>query len=319
MTADRDTLPDDAFLVPLEHRGLLRLAGEAVFDFLQRLVTQDMRRLSPGRALHGALLTPQGKLLHEFLLVRPGEEPVVLIEADAAGIDDLARRLTIYRLRTPVEIARLDDRRVFACDPRTARDLLGDACKAGVVRRIAPNDGDGFGLWDPRGRALGARLHLSEGAKVETRGGGADARRSRLALGIAEGTGELPPERFFALEANLDRIGSISFDKGCYVGQEVATRTHRRGRVKKRLAPLRYEGRPPAAGTAIVAEGADGGREVRIGEVAVPGLDGFGLALVRVEEAEGVHPASVRLVDDGRTAGLGPPPDRTRTDRGLDE
>lgn len=312
MTVDfrGETIAGNPFVVPLKERAVLRLSGEATFDFLQRLVTCDMRQLAAGRALHGALLTPQGKLLHEFLLVRPDTGPIVLIEADAAGIDDLVRRLMLYRLRTPVEMARADDLAVFACDPASAREIFNIAARAGDAGRVHPlreEMGSGYGFLDPRSHEIGVRLHLPAAAPVAVRGSPGDYAHRRRALAIAEGVVELPPEQYFAMEANLDRLGSISFDKGCYVGQEVTTRTYRRGRVKKRLAAIFYEGRPPARGEAIVADAAPQEKAgmIRIGEVAVPGEDGLGLALVRLAEAERIHHgANIRFSEDGRPVRL---------------
>ncbi len=324
MDAFRDTPQAPPFLIPLRERALLKLGGGATFDFLQRLVTCDVGQLSARRAMHGALLTPQGKLLHEFLLIRPDDRDFVLIEADVAGIDDLVRRLMLYRLRTPVEIARHEDFGVFACDPATAREMLADADdetpSRGEIRPLVRREAqDGFGFPDPRTTQIGARLYLPPDSQVEDRGEGSDHAQRRYAFGIAEGSGELPPERFFALEANLDLFGSVSFEKGCYVGQEVTTRTHRRGKVKKRLLAMTYEGLPPAAGTAIVGDAADGSRPMHIGEVTVPGENGIGLAFVRLAEAERARERSIRLADDGRPVRLFHPNPPKEDDRMLDE
>ena len=196
----------------LTDRALLRLSGEDVRPFLQGLVTNDVATLGPDRPVWAGLLTPQGKALFDFILWADGADVLVDCEADAA--DALAKRLSMYRLRRAIAIAREDALAVHwsldgsgAADPRLAE--LGS-------RWLAPADGP----------ATGWRAH-------------------RLPLGVAEGLAELGSDRTLWLECNAGELGGVSFTKGCYVGQENTARMHHRGKVNRRLVVVRTTDETP--------------------------------------------------------------------------
>jgi len=181
-------------------RALIRLSGEDVRGFLQGLVTNDMAALAPGRPLWAGLLSAQGKALFDFILWDSGDD--VLIDCEAEQADALARRLTLYRLRRPIVIARDDGLAVhWAADGNT------DPRLAGLGRRwLAP----------PRAPAQGWLAH-------------------RLSLGVAEGIAEFGSDKILWLECNAAELNGVSFDKGCYVGQENTARMNWRQKVNRRL------------------------------------------------------------------------------------
>ena len=185
-------------------RALLRLSGEDVRGFLQGLVTQDVAGDLP---VWAGLLAPQGKLLFDFLIWADAAD--VLIDCERAVADDLARRLTLYRLRRPITIARED----------------------GLAVHWAP-ESDGPGVADPRLLALGRRWLAPAAA-----GEGADAawRAHRLSLGVTEGRAELGDGVLLWLECNAAELNGVSFTKGCYVGQENTARMNWRQKVNRRL------------------------------------------------------------------------------------
>ncbi|MFZ5726404.1 CAF17-like 4Fe-4S cluster assembly/insertion protein YgfZ [Sphingopyxis sp. FD7] len=187
----------------LMDRALIRLSGEDVRGFLQGLVTNDVAGNLP---VWAALLTPQGKALFDFLIWGDGDDILIDCERDAAG--DLARRLTLYRLRRAITIAREPD----------------------LCVHWAP--GGDLGVVDPRLPELGQRW-LAPAAEGE----GADAawRAHRLALGVAEGRGELGDGTTLWLECNAAELNGVSFVKGCYVGQENTARMNWRQKVNRRL------------------------------------------------------------------------------------
>ncbi|WP_129791939.1 folate-binding protein YgfZ [Sphingosinicella sp. CPCC 101087] len=190
----------------LVERALIRLSGEDVRGFLQGLVTNDVAALTPDRPAWAGLLSPQGKALFDFILWADGEDVLVDCEREAAG--DLARRLTLYRLRRPIRI----ERETELCVHWSA-----DA-KEGVP--------------DPRLCALGRRwLAPADG------GGGADEawRSHRLPLGVTEGIAELGSDKTLWLECNAKELNGVSFEKGCYVGQENTARMNYRNKVNRRL------------------------------------------------------------------------------------
>jgi len=179
----------------LTDRAIIRLSGEDVRDFLQGLVTSDVTGPLP---VWAGLLTPQGKCLFDFLVWEDGEDLLLDCESDAA--DDLIKRLTVYRLRRPITIAR-DDSLAVHWSP----------------------DGDG----DPRLSALGKRWL---GPATDPAGGWLE---HRLRLGVCEGRTELGD--ILWLECNAAELNGVSFSKGCFVGQENTARMNWRSKVNRRL------------------------------------------------------------------------------------
>ncbi|MDF0543099.1 folate-binding protein [Sphingobium sp. H39-3-25] len=192
----------------LMDRAVIRLSGEEARAFLQGLVTQDVLGLVPGVPRWSALLSPQGKVLFDFLLWADGED--VLIDCEATQADALARRLTLYRLRRKV---------VIAVDPAL---LVHWALQS----PDAPHD--------PRLPALGHRWlsNVSDGDAS------AAWRSHRLSLGVLEGAEELGRDQTLWLEANAGELGGVDFTKGCYVGQENTARMHYRSKVNRRLVAV---------------------------------------------------------------------------------
>lgn len=192
-------------------RALLRLSGEDVRGFLQGLVTNDLDQLAPDRPLWAGLLTAQGKALFDFILWADGEDVLVDCEREAAG--DLARRLTLYRLRRPITIER---------EP--------ELCVHWAT--------GGEGTPDPRLPTLGRRW-LAPASGDE---GAAEAWRAhRLSLGVTEGIAELGSDKTLWLECNAAELNGVSFSKGCYVGQENTARMNWRNKVNRRLVVVRTD------------------------------------------------------------------------------
>lgn len=193
----------------LADRALLRLSGEGVRDFLQGLVTNDVTGPLP---VWAGLLTPQGKALFDFLLWADGAD--VLVDCEAEQADALMRRLSLYRLRRPIAIAR---------DESLAVHWSAQG---------------GEGVPDPRLAALGWRWIAPAAAPA---GGW---RAHRLSLGVTEGVAELGSDKTLWLEANARELNGVSFTKGCYVGQENTARMHHRSKVNRRLVVVRAPADP---------------------------------------------------------------------------
>lgn len=193
-------------------RALIRLSGEDVRGFLQGLITNDVLGDLP---IWAGLLTPQGKALFDFLVWADGDDLLIDCEREAAG--DLAKRLTLYRLRRPITIAR--------------EEMLCVHWSAGGE----------VGIADPRDAALGRRwLAPASGGE-----GAAELYRARrLSLGIVEGLAELGSDKTLWLECNARAQNGVSFTKGCYIGQENTARMHHRGKVNRQLAVVAAESDP---------------------------------------------------------------------------
>lgn len=190
----------------LTDRALLRISGDDVRGFLQGLVTQDVVTLGDSAPRWGALLTPQGKVLFDFLLWADGD--AVLIDGEAERVEALARRLMLYRLRRQIEIATMADLAVhWAVDGAQGVD-------------------------DPRLPALGRRW-------IGPADGAAEGWLAhRLSFGVTEGVAELGDGTTLWLECNARELNGVSFTKGCFVGQENTARMHYRGKVNRRLVVL---------------------------------------------------------------------------------
>lgn len=261
-------------LARLDDRALIAVRGDDARPFLHNLLTQDVEGLAPGELRYAALLTPQGRLLHDlFLWRREGE---VVVETAAGGAEDLMRRLTMYRLRAKVALARLDE-------PIWALwDVAG-----------SPPQG---GAWiaDPRHPGLGWRALGAQPAIEAEPAAPAAYDRHRLALGVPDALADGLSDKAYPIEVNLDRLNAIDFHKGCFVGQETTSRMHRRGTLKSRAAGFRYQGADPARGDELLAG------TLRAGEV-LAARDGVGLALVRLDRIGG----EVTLA--GRPVAITPP------------
>jgi tRNA-modifying protein YgfZ len=205
-----DSTPDSI----LTNRALIRLSGEDVRGFLQGLVTNDVAGALPCWA---ALLSPQGKCLFEFLLWADGADILIDCERDVAA--ELAKRLTLYRLRRAITIA-----------PEEALAVYWAA--AGEQ-----------GMADPRLPALGRRWLAP--ARVGQAGDAAWLAH-RLTLGVAEGRGELGHDKLLWLECNAAELNGVSFTKGCYVGQENTARMNWRQKVNRRVVVVPIAATDPA-------------------------------------------------------------------------
>lgn len=265
--------------VPLPERGVVALAGPEARPFLQGLTSNDIEQVTPEQAGYGALLTPQGKFLFDFIVVQHGHE--LLLETERTRVPQLIQRLTMYRLRSKVELVDASERYASAAllgeEVVSALDL---PARAGACRSLDK----GVALLDPRLLELGARALLpeSELAGVLERLGFEPApfeayERHRLSLGVPDGSRDLPLEKATLLESGFEELHGVDFKKGCFVGQELTARMKYRGLVRKRLMPVAFDGGRPEPGTIIRLGGRDAG-EMR------SSADGLGLALLRLEQ-----------------------------------
>ena len=219
------------------------VSGVDATDFLQSILTANVATIAIGGCRPAALLTPQGRILIDMMVYRTSVQDIYL-QTDQVRAGDLLARLRRYRLRRTVTLEQSIHMHLTFW--------------WGYEGTIKPDDESIF--LDSRHADLGCRI-LSSNAIVPSALNGAklsshenwQARRIKQA--IPEGAIDLVPERALMLEAGLDKLAAVDFEKGCYIGQEVTARTHYRGLVKRRLLPLRCQGPPPAIGSEIVWQG----------------------------------------------------------------
>ena len=263
----------------LEDRGVIEVAGSDATKFLHNLVTNDIAKLAPSEARFSALLAPQGKILADFLVFAQGEGDsrryLLDCPLDLAG--DLARRLTMYKLRSAITIT-----------PRS--DELASYAFLGAER---PQVDATVLAKDPRSELLGWRA-LAPREAVVAAGLRADYDAARVAAGVPEGGVDFAYGDAFPHEANMDLIAGVDFTKGCYVGQEVVSRTKHRGLARKRVTPYHVAGAAPAPGVTIRAG------EVEIGVTGSRSGD-RGLALIRIDKLADATAAGITPVAEGVT------------------
>jgi tRNA-modifying protein YgfZ len=193
----------------LPDRAVIAISGEGALAFLHNLLTCDVANLGQGQATYGALLSPQGKILHDVFVFNAGDQ--ILLDCALEQRDALLQKLMMYKLRAKLTM--------------TARDDL----------EIAVGD---EGYVDPRNAAMGHRFFAAKGAFES--GDGYDA--VRISMGLADSVQDIGTNNLFPHEANLDQFGGVNFTKGCYVGQEVVSRMQHRGTARSRILSVTGQG-----------------------------------------------------------------------------
>lgn len=262
----------------LDDRGVLRVAGADAATFLQGLLTNDVEKLSAGEARFAALLSPQGKILFDFFVLRAGAPTGEEFWLDCAAdqVDELIRRLGFYKLRAKLAI--VDERAAY-----------------GVVAFWdgAPPAAPGMrGFIDPRHAALGFRAIVPADGVAAFFGGRSAYEAHRIGLGVPSGGADFTYGEAFPADVNMDLLHGVDFEKGCYVGQEVVARMRHRAAIRKRILRVALSLPAPSAGAPIVA----GARGVGImGSSA----GAKGLAMFRLDRLAEAQAAGERLLVDG--------------------
>lgn len=276
----------------LPDRGVIKVAGEDARNFLNGLITTDVDKLKPGLGRFGALLTPQGKIIVDFLITEApaGHGGGFLIDCPRPLADGLATKLKFYKLRAKVTVDDLSDNLgVLAAwdgQPATQPDLA---------------------FADPRNAELGTRILVPEDLKQKLSSligaelvDAADYEAHRIALGVPRGGLDFMYSDAFPHETNMDRLAGVDFDKGCYVGQEVVSRMQHRGTARTRSVKVLLEDSAPEAGVSIMA----GDKSVgTMGSSA----KGKGIALVRIDRVADALDAGQPLTAGGLTLTLAEP------------
>lgn len=256
----------------LADRGVVEVAGEGARTFLHGLVTADILGLPAGEARFCALLSPQGKILADFLVTAAPDGGGLFLECPRELCASLVERLNRYKLRAKVSVADLSaGLGVLALWNGTARP------------RPDGTDNAGPAYADPRLPALGLRTLLPPhraGAIAAALGATlvepAEYEAHRIALGVPRGGVDFVYGDAFPHETDMDQLAGVDFTKGCYVGQEVVSRMEHRGTARRRAVPISYDGTTPPAGSPITAGGHPVGT---IGSAAA----GRAIALLRLD------------------------------------
>jgi folate-binding protein YgfZ len=268
----------------LPDRGVVKVAGDDARKFLNGLITSDIGKVTPARSGFAALLTPQGKIIADFILAEapPADGGGFFLDCPRALAPALVQRLNFYKLRAKVIIEDLSEALGVLAVWDGARSTEYGLCTA-----------------DPRLPELGARCllppHLAGAAAADL---GAELlepaayEAHRIALGVPRGGLDFIYGDAFPHETDMDQLGGVDFDKGCFVGQEVVSRIEHRGTARNRVVPVTFDGFAPEAGTPVSA-----------GEKAVGTLgstaQGRGVAMLRLDRVADALAAGVPLVSGG--------------------
>lgn len=250
----------------LSSRSAVHVDGPDAAHFLQNILTTDLDQLAQGEVKPGALLSPQGKILFDFLISRNGENGFRL-DCRAELADDFVKRLTLYKLRAKAEISKQDQPDIAVRwndeSGSSETDSTPDEAKWLADRRFP----------------AGAHVLRSYGAEAAADASEEDWTRLRIAHGIAESGDDFAPGDAFPHDVLLDLAGGVGFSKGCYVGQEVVSRMQHRGTARRRVMLVEAEQNLPANGS-----------ELRINERPIGALGSAvgtaGLAIVRIDRVK---------------------------------
>jgi folate-binding protein YgfZ len=251
-------MANSSFLMQVRgDRAVLSLEGAEAETFLHNLVTADILELAEGQARYAALLTPQGKILYDFFVLKTTEG--YLLDCAASQLEEFTKRLMFYRLRAKLTIAE--------------RKYL----EVGV----SPGQPPGLMAYvDPRTPLIGWRIITEKGKLPE----GSGYETQRITLGLADSDGDIGSGQLFPHEANLDQLGAVSFSKGCYIGQEVVSRMEHRATARSRILPVTFDGAAPPRDAAIKSA------DKIIGSV-LSSVENAALALIRLDRlAEATQP-----------------------------
>ncbi|MFI4984030.1 MAG: YgfZ/GcvT domain-containing protein [Rickettsiales bacterium] len=212
-------------MILLKNRAVIEVSGDDRVSFLQGLLTNDMSKLKTGVFTYALMLSPQGRFLYDFFVLTTPDK--ILLDAPQIDLAEILKKFRIYKLRAKVELA---------ISPLFVYAQL--------------SAGQSPFLPDPRASSMGYRAILELATATEDFSVYEEQRIKNL---IPDAEQDFIKDKSFPLEYGMDKLGAIDFEKGCYVGQEVTTRTHHRGVVRKGL--YRYQGAEFPKGTEITADG----------------------------------------------------------------
>jgi len=225
----------------LKDRGIIYISGEDAKEFLQNIVTNDINKVSDTSSCFASLLTPQGKYLFDFIIIR--HKQGYFVDCEKNQIDQLIDRLNIYKLNSKIEILNLSNEFEVAVISKekflaleNAKDIVGNTVKY---------NGDPVAL-DPRSKNLGGRLIANlEKLNLSLKSLGLKSEDPKKyytlshKLGIPQVNTNKLQDKVFGLECNFEELNGIDFKKGCYVGQENTARMKLKDKLRRKLLPLK--------------------------------------------------------------------------------
>ena len=240
----------------LEDRGILFIDGVDAKDFLQNIITNDINKVSDHNSCFASLLNPQGKFLFEFLVIQ--HKKGYFIDSEKNQINELFKQLSLYKLRSSVQILNLSNEFVVAAlSYEKFKSMEGSKDQLGFTLKYREDPI----LLDPRNKKLGARLVINL-EKLYLSLKKLDLKSTKheeyynlsFELGIAQQNTDKLKNKIFGIECNFDELNAIDFKKGCYIGQENTSRIKLKNKLTKRLLPIKVIEGDISAGQSIFIE-----------------------------------------------------------------
>jgi len=240
----------------LEDRGILFIEGVDAKDFLQNIITNDINKVSDHSSCFASLLNPQGKFLFEFLVIK--HKKGYFIDCEKNQINELFKQLSLYKLRSNVQILNLSNEFVVAAlSYEKFKSMEGSKDQLGFTLKYREDPI----LLDPRNKKLGARLVINL-EKLYLSLKKLDLKSTKheeyynlsFELGIAQQNTDKLKNKIFGIECNFDELNAIDFKKGCYIGQENTSRIKLKNKLTKRLLPIKVIEGDISAGQSIFIE-----------------------------------------------------------------
>ena len=261
----------------LEDRAILFIQGKDAKDFLQNIITNDINKVNEFNSLFASILTPQGKYLFDFLIIK--HKNGYFLDCEKIQADKLFNQLTLYKLRSKVEIINLSNEFVVAA---ISKDKFLEFDKAKALSGLTIRYREDPVVMDPRNKELGARiiinlekLYLSL-KKLNLISSNVDEYYELShQLGIAQIDTEKLKNQLFGIECNFEELNGIDFQKGCYVGQENTARIKLKNKLIKRLFPIKV-----ISGT--LENGTIDYKEIEVGKILIKGR--FPFALIKFKQ-----------------------------------
>jgi hypothetical protein len=267
----------ESYYNTINHRSIISIGGSDRFNFLQSIVTNDVEKSTNSHAVWAALLSPQGKFLHDFFII-PNKERL-LLTCEKEREEDLLLRLNRLKLRADINLKKEENLclSIFWSRDIPNKNLFED------LLRVNKKKNQLISFADPRIHNAG--IYIISESNTLSKLFNKDIKlcpysnyeKFRIELGLPDGSKDMPIEKSYLLENGFKELNGIDFKKGCYIGQEVTARMNYRALIKKRLLPVKLEGPIPPNGCLLEINNKKAGK-------MISSVDDYGFALVNIKD-----------------------------------
>jgi folate-binding protein YgfZ len=279
--------------IELKNRRIIRASGKDTYTFLQGMISNDISKVSNNQSIYSTFLTPQGKFLNDFFVIKHKDH--LLLDCEKGREDSLVERLENYKLGSDIVFQKEPGYQVFAL---ITNDFSVFNLEDKILGSTVSSEST-ITMLDPRHKKLGLRSIIlkEEGKSFFKKEGFSNVtfdeyEKLRIPLGIPDGSRDIEVGKGLLMESGVSELNGIDWDKGCYLGQELTARTKFRGQLKRRLIPVKSEGPCPKHGSEIHLQ------EKLIGTVR-SGIDNYAIALLEIDHVKKQESSKEKLTAQG--------------------